>query len=106
MTKHALKIDEQWFDAVAAGTKNFEVRKNDRDFKVGDTLLIEEWDSKVVDKGEGYESQFGPRGYTGRKAVATITFILRAEEFPIAIKEGYAVLGIKILETRGFLFTD
>ena len=106
MTKHALKINEQWFDAVAVGTKNFEVRKNDRDFKVGDTLLIEEWDSTVVDKGEGYESQFGPRGYTGRKAVATITFVLRAEEFPIAIKEGYAVLGIKVLETSGLSLKD
>ncbi len=106
MTKHTLKIDEQWFDAVAVGTKNFEVRKNDRDFKVGDTLLIEEWDSTVIDKGEGYESQFGPRGCTGRRAVATITFILRAEEFPIAINEGYAVLGIKVLATSGFPFTD
>lgn len=106
MTKHTLKIDEEWFDAVAAGTKNFEVRKNDRNFKVGDSLLIEEWDSKIVDKGTGYECHFGPKGTTGRKVVATITFILTAEEFPIAIKEGYAVLGIKVLATNGFPFMN
>lgn len=105
MTKHTLKIDEQWFDAVAVGTKNFEVRKNDRDFKVGDTLIIGEWDSTMVQKDWDNPAE-SPRGFTGRKALATITFVLTAEEFPIAIKEGYAVLGIKVLATNGFPFMN
>lgn len=105
MTKHELKIDKRWFDAVAVGAKSFEVRKDDRGFEIGDTLLISEWDPTMVEKewGSSIES---PRGDTGRKALATITYILRSEEFPVAIREGYAVLGIRILGTFGFSFED
>lgn len=105
MTKHELKIDKRWFDAVAVGAKSFEVRKDDRGFEVGDTLLFSEWDSVLVEK-DWDNSLKTPRGETGRKALATITFILRSEEFPIAIKEGYVVLGIKILGTHDFSLKD
>lgn len=105
MTKHELKIDGRWFDAVAVGAKSFEIRKDDRGFAVGDTLLISEWDSTLVQK-EWDNTLETPVGKTGRKALATITYILRSEEFPIAIKEGYAVLGIKILGTHDFSLKD
>lgn len=36
MTTHTLKIQKQYADAVLNGTKTFEIRKNDRNFKVGD----------------------------------------------------------------------
>lgn len=41
MTTHELKLDIRYFDDVKSGKKNFEIRKNDRDFKVGDTLILE-----------------------------------------------------------------
>lgn len=40
MTTHELKIDIKYFDDVKNGKKNFEIRKNDRDFQVGDILEL------------------------------------------------------------------
>ncbi len=37
---HTLKTDQPYFDAVRAGLKSFEVRFNDRDFQVGDTVIL------------------------------------------------------------------
>lgn len=41
MTTHRLKIHEQYADAVLNGTKTFEIRKNDRNFKVGDKIVFD-----------------------------------------------------------------
>ena len=38
MTTHRLKLYEQYADAVLNGTKTFEIRRNDRNFKVGDKI--------------------------------------------------------------------
>jgi len=43
---HRLKTLPQHFNAVVAGHKTFELRKNDRDFQVGDVLVLQEWDGK------------------------------------------------------------
>lgn len=40
MTTHRLKIQERYADAVLNGTKTFEVRKNDRGYKVGDEIVF------------------------------------------------------------------
>lgn len=40
MTTHRLKIHEQYADAVLNGTKTFEIRKNDRGYKVGDEIVF------------------------------------------------------------------
>ncbi len=85
MTKHELKLETKWFDAVVNGFKNFEVRKNDRDYKVGDTLLLQE----II-------SADGKREYTPRSLYTVITFIITHEEFPDGINEGYCVLGIRL----------
>jgi len=42
---HALKTWPEYFQAVAERGKTFEVRKADRPFKVGETLLLQEWDN-------------------------------------------------------------
>jgi len=39
---HDIKILSEYFNAVADGSKPFEVRRNDRDYQVGDTLLLRE----------------------------------------------------------------
>ena len=39
MTTHQLKTWPEYFASIIDGTKMFEVRKADRSFKVGDTLL-------------------------------------------------------------------
>ena len=57
---HELKILPKWFNDVAAGVKNFEVRRNDRPFAVGDKLLLKEWE-----RGK----------YTGREIMKEIIYI-------------------------------
>lgn len=84
---HELKISPEYFDAVAQGVKPFEVRKNDRDFKVGDVLCLCEGDKdndRIV-TGTHYS------GYSGRKTRKVITYILDAPDY---VKEGYVILGL------------
>lgn len=81
MTRHELKIAPRFFEDVAHYAKRAEVRKNDRDYKVGDTYILREWDGTA---------------YTGREAAIEISYILTAEDFPEGIKEGYCVLGFWI----------
>ena len=78
---HELKIYPKYFAAVLSGAKTFEIRKNDRDYQVGDMLLLREWDNIE---------------YSGRTIRAEITYIMR-DDF-IGIAEGCVALGIKIRE--------
>ena len=39
---HELKIWPKYYEEVSMGHKTFEIRKNDRDFKKGDTLILKE----------------------------------------------------------------
>ena len=55
MTTHTLKIQKQYADAVLNGTKTFEIRKNDRNFKVGDKIVFE------VLANEGYDVRAAER---------------------------------------------
>ncbi|MGN8066497.1 DUF3850 domain-containing protein [Lactococcus lactis] len=48
MKTHELKLDIKYFDDVKSGKKNFEIRKNDRDFQVGDVLELKAWDSSLL----------------------------------------------------------
>lgn len=58
---HQLKILPEYFDAVFNGYKKAELRANDRDFSVGDFLLLREWELTTE--------------YSGRKLVVEITHI-------------------------------
>jgi hypothetical protein len=62
--KHDLKIWPQYFVEVAAEQKTFEIRKNDRDYQVGDVLRLREW-----------EPLGRRRGYTGREVLREVTYI-------------------------------
>lgn len=74
-TIHELKILPEYFEAVVSGNKRFEIRKNDRNYKKGDILRLNEYQ----------EGQ-----YTGDVHVAEITYIT-----DYAQQDGYVVLGIK-----------
>lgn len=41
MTTHRLKVFIKYADAIMNGTKTFEIRKNDRNFKVGDKIVFD-----------------------------------------------------------------
>ncbi len=80
ITYKPLKVWSEYFDAILSEEKTFEVRKNDRDFKVGDILQLREWDK---DKSE----------YTGRYTSKVVKFILPGGMF--GVEEGYCVMGLK-----------
>ena len=74
--QHNLKIDRRWFDAVLEGRKKAEVRRADRDFAVGDRLLL-----YVPGENEG--------------ALVTVTHIVRVSDIAgLGCTEPIAVLSI------------
>lgn len=77
---HALKTVEPHFTELWEGRKTFELRKNDRDFKVGDRLFLRLYDGQT----------FGNKGL-----MAEVTHIL--SDFPDGLKEGYCILSIEPL---------
>ena len=74
---HELKIIAEYLNAIMEGTKTFEIRKNDRNFKLGDHLLLRAW-SPIFEK------------YTGGLIEVRITYISYFNQ-----KEGYVVMSIK-----------
>lgn len=40
MSEHTLKTVEPYWSAVLDGTKTFEIRRNDRAFQTGDTVIL------------------------------------------------------------------
>lgn len=61
---HELKVWPEYFQPLSIGTKDFEIRTNDRNFKVGDTLHLKEWNPKV-------------ERYTGRWISRRITYMVQ-----------------------------
>ena len=75
---HELKILPKYYEEVLNGNKTFELRKDDRDYKINDVLRLKEWD-------ETY--------YTGRTFICTVKYILR--DCPdYGLKKGFVILGI------------
>lgn len=77
---HQLKLNEEFWDAVMSGEKNFEVRNNDREFKKGDTVVF----NRVTEHGTTYELS----------KPFEITYVLSGW----AIKEDFVAFGIKRIE--------
>lgn len=74
---HEVKCLPEYFQAVKRGDKTFEIRYNDRDYQVGDTLIICEWDND--------RQQF-----TGDRVTRTISYMTDFEQGP-----GFVVLGLR-----------
>ena len=74
---HDIKIGKEFFEDVKNNVKTFELRKNDRNYKVGEILELHEYEA-------GEE--------TGRTCRKLITYMLK--EFT-GLQNGYCILGIK-----------
>jgi len=73
---HWLKTLPEYFAAVASGEKTFEIRKNDRGFRVGDELVLMEY-------------QPGG-GFSGREIDVEVSYLTDFEQKP-----GYVVMAIR-----------
>lgn len=47
---HDLKINQEYFDRIESGQKRFEIRRDDRDFQVGDWLMLASGSKKIAVK--------------------------------------------------------
>lgn len=77
--QHDLKILTEYFQDVCSRSKPFELRKNDRNFKVGDILLLQEFDGEKL---------------TGNQVKRTVTYILdNVEQY--GLMKGFVIMGIE-----------
>lgn len=77
---HELKTWVPYFQAVKSGKKKFEVRINDRDYKLGDTLILKEYDD------ENYT-------YTGNTLTVKVIYTLHGGNF--GVQEGFILMDIE-----------
>lgn len=76
---HNLKIWPEHYSAVCAGVKRAELRKNDRDYRAGDTLDLCEWDKD-------------DESFTGEFISVTVTHVADVGEWML----GYVLLSIEL----------
>ena len=77
---HELKTWPTYFNESASGNKPFEIRKHDRDFRVGDILWLREWDPATA-------------SYSGRELHRQIMYMTERDN--PWVKEGFVVLGLR-----------
>lgn len=80
---HQIRLAKTYFDDVANGIKTFELRKNDRGYKVGDILEMME---------------FADGKNTGRTVKVEVTYLL---ENYTGIEDGYCIMGTKVVSVAG-----
>ena len=81
MKIHELKILPEYFLEVVNGNKTFEVRKNDRDFQIGDYVTLREYNIETNE-------------YTGRQINVKITYVLDNSNY---CKEGFVIFSFSVL---------
>lgn len=81
MKTHHLKTWPEYFYEVQIGSKTFELRKNDRDYKVGDILELLESDPKKEE-------------FTGYSCRRYVSYILEGGQF--GLEEGYVIMGLSV----------
>jgi len=69
---HELKTDSKMFDDVVAGKKNFEIRFNDRGYRIGDELILR----KTKYTGIEMKEDGKPLEYVGSPLHVYVTYIL------------------------------
>ena len=86
MRLHELKIWPEHFGAIDEGRKRFEIRRtHDRDFRVGDLLLLKEWD-------------LATETYRGRTLLVSVTYIIPGREIPGGqVNVTSAILGFVVI---------
>jgi hypothetical protein len=82
---HYLKVKWEYWEAVASGDKNFEVRRDDRGFQKGDIVMLR------------CMTSYAPDLYDTLKPTLAfeITYILTGGQF--GIEPGYVVMGLRQL---------
>ena len=76
---HELKIWPQYYELVKSDIKPWEIRKNDRNYQIGDIIRFKEFDPKT-------------NQYTGRNFVRRIMFLFKQDGF--GLQKGYCIFNV------------
>ncbi len=90
---HLLKTTEPYFSALWEQKKSFELRKNDRDFHVGDTLILCKY---LAHKGV----------FTGCAVEAQVIYMLEGCKPFEGLREDYVILGLSFVRRDYFVKLD
>ena len=77
--EHKLKIKSEHFSAVINKTKTAEIRYNDRNYQVGDILILNEIDEHDI--------------FTGNNCVVIVTHVLDDNQY---LQTGYVMLSFRM----------
>lgn len=91
MIKHELKINPEFFKEIKDESKNFEIRKNDRNFCVNDILVLKEYDPDT-------------KQYTGRTIDRIVDYILFGGQY--GLEEGYVCMSIRKVNGWDYYFLN
>ena len=85
MSIHILKTLPPYYEEVKEGNKLFELRKNDRDFKVDDLVFLCEYRSDSQE-------------FTGGIFEARITYVLEPDNTIRGLMPGYVIFGFSPID--------
>ena len=91
MKIHKIKIHLPYFSVVGAGTKRYELRKNDRDYHVGDKLVLCEFNPDTKE-------------YSGREIEADIIYMTPGGIF--GLPDDMCILGLGDIGLSGSQHAD
>ena len=86
MTTHRLKTDPAQYLSTILWQKPFELRFDDRNYQVGDSIILEETVFSAAEMAAG-----APLRYTGRRVSAKIASKLKGHT---GLEPGWCVLGV------------
>ena len=72
-----IKLLSKYYNAVESRAKTFEVRFNDRDYRVGDWLILREWDGS---------------NFTGHELMRRVTYVCSLDEIGLT---GWVAMSIE-----------
>jgi ASC-1-like (ASCH) protein len=78
------KVWPKYFNKIKSGDKSFEIRLADWKCKVGDVLILKEWDPKT-------------KKYTGREIEKKVTYVLKTKDLKFWSKEEIEKFGLQII---------
>ena len=89
MKIHKLKTIQPYFNDVQNGIKSFEIRKDDRNFQVGDRLDLFEGDEQVDDIDKRVNKNHLHR-----------FIVYKLDGGKYGLEEGYCILGISTIQIK------
>lgn len=92
ITIHQLKTTFEYFQSAKDKLKMFEIRINDRDFQVGDIVILRLFDNKW-----NYGQSTNVNNWPERLLVRRITYILDNFE---GLSDGYVGIGLETLKNE------